>query len=76
MGSLAFLIVFAFPGVGSSWLNYMLPASRSHHKTLLNITYVHNSQLFKHLFQVTFNQSAYKLYRGKNMTFSAWFASH
>ena len=29
MGSLAFLIVFAFPGVGSSWLNYMLPASRS-----------------------------------------------
>ena len=29
MGSLAFLIVFAFPGVGSNWLNYMLPASRS-----------------------------------------------
>jgi len=27
MGSLAFLIVFAFPGVGSNWLNYMLPAS-------------------------------------------------
>jgi len=27
MGSLAFLIVFAFPGVGTSWLNYMLPAS-------------------------------------------------
>ena len=43
MGSLAFLIVFAFPGVGSSWLNYMLPASRSpcifRTFSLLTITY-------------------------------------
>ena len=65
MGSLAFLIVFAFPGVsinynlqlspnliltsfdwkvGTSWLNYMLPASRSKDKPSPNI-----------FFQITFH---------------------